>query len=60
MAIKVRMPLFCRNILESEKNNFLLYGGRLGGKTNNTAKIGVLTQLQYPYTDIVVARVSYG
>lgn len=60
MAIKIAMPLFCKQILESTRTNFLLYGGRLGGKTNNTAKIAVLTMLMNPYYDVVVARVSYG
>lgn len=60
MAIKIAMPLFCKQILESTRTNFLLYGGRLGGKTNNTAKIAVLTMLMNPYFDVVVARVSYG
>ena len=60
MATKIAMPLFCRTILESDKPYYLLYGGRLGGKTNNTSKISVLTMLMYPYFDVVVARVSYG
>lgn len=60
MSLKITMPLFCKRILESDKNYFLLYGGRLGGKTNNTSKIGVLTMLMFPYYDVVVARVSYG
>ena len=60
MAIKIAMPLFCKKIMESDKTNFLLYGGRLGGKTNNTSKIAVITMLMEPYFDVVVARVSYG
>ena len=60
MATKIAMPLFCKQILESDKPYYLLYGGRLGGKTNNTAKIGTITMLMYPYFDVVVARVSYG
>lgn len=60
MAIKIAMPMFCKRIMESHRTNFLLYGGRLGGKTNNTAKIAVLTMLMEPYFDVVVARVSYG
>lgn len=60
MATKIAMPLFCKEILESDKPYYLLYGGRLGGKTNNTSKISVLTMLMYPYFDVVVARVSYG
>ena len=60
MTTKIAMPLFCRQILQSDKPYYLLYGGRLGGKTNNTAKIAVLTMLMYPYFDVVLARVSYG
>lgn len=60
MSVKIAMPLFCKHILESDKPYFILYGGRLGGKTNNTSKISVLTMLMYPYFDTVVARVSYG
>lgn len=60
MPTKIRMPLFCKTILESDKPYDLLYGGRLGGKTNNTSKIGTLLMLMFPYTDVIVARVSYG
>lgn len=54
------MPLAFKEIFESDKHYFWLDGGRLGGKTNNTAKVAILSQLANPYTDIVVARVSYG
>ena len=57
---RIVMPLFCKKILDSDKPYNILYGGRLGGKTNNTAKIGILTMLMYPYFDVIVARVSYG
>ena len=60
MPIHIAMPLFCKQIIESDKPYYILYGGRLGGKTNNTAKIGILTMLMYPYYDIIMARVSYG
>lgn len=60
MASKIAMPLFCKKILESDDPYYLLYGGRVGGKTKNTALISVLTLLMYPYCDAVVARVSYG
>ena len=60
MPTRIAMPLFCKEILESDKPYNLLYGGRLGGKTNNTSKIGVLVMLMHPYFDVVVARVSYG
>lgn len=60
MPIKLRMPAVFKKILESNVPYYLLYGGRLGGKTNNTAKIGVLLMLLYPYFDGVVMRVNYG
>ena len=60
MAIKVRMPSVFKRVLESNAIYYLLYGGRLGGKTNNTAKVGMLLMLAYPYFDGVVMRVSYG
>lgn len=60
MPIKIPMPIVFKEIMESECPYYILYGGRLGGKTNNTSKIGTLIQLQNPYTDGVVARVSYG
>lgn len=60
MSTKIAMPLFCKEILDSDKPYNLLYGGRLGGKTNNTSKIGVIVMLMNPYFDVVVARVSYG
>jgi len=58
--VTVTMPLFCKEIMESDNPYYLLYGGRIGGKTKNTAVISTITQLMYPYTDVVVARVSYG
>lgn len=60
MPIKIRMPLAFKEIMESSCPYEILYGGRLGGKTNNTSIVGVLTMLGHPYTDGVVARVSYG
>ena len=60
MAITVRLPAIFKKIQEDGYNNNILYGGRLGGKTNNTAKIAILEMLANPYNDVVVARVSYG
>lgn len=56
----IQLPLAYKEILESTKNNFALYGGRLGGKSNGTAIIAILSLLENPYTDVIVARVSYG
>lgn len=58
--IKIAMPKFCEEIMSTNYRNYLLYGGRLGGKTNNTAKIAILLMLNNPYHDVIVARVSYG
>lgn len=57
---KIRMPIAFKEIQEANCPYNVLYGGRLGGKSNNTAITAVLTMLQHPYTDVVVARVSYG
>lgn len=60
MSIKIRMPLAFKEIMESTCPYYILYGGRLGGKSNNTSIVAILTLLANPYTDVVVARVSYG
>lgn len=60
MSQKIRIPLVFKEIMESPCPYGILYGGRLGGKTNNASKIAILTMLQNPYTDVVAARVSYG
>lgn len=49
-----------KEVLETPKTEILLYGGRAGGKSNNTAIIAVLLMLQNPYTDVIIARASYG
>lgn len=56
----IQLPIAFKQILESDKNNNCLYGGRLGGKSNNTALLAVLSMLQNLDSDVVVARVSYG
>lgn len=58
--ITVRLPAVFEQIQNCGKSNLVLYGGRLGGKSNNTAKVAVLSMLANPYFDVVVARVSYG
>lgn len=57
---EVLMPESFKEIFETDKHYIWMDGGRLGGKTNNTAKVAILSQLANPYTDIIVARVSYG
>ena len=56
----IRMPLCYKEIIESNAPYKLLYGGRVGGKSNNTAILAILSLMQNLDTDIVVARVSYG
>ena len=60
MAIKIRMPLVFKEIMESNVPYYILHGGRLGGKSNNVTIVSVLTMLTFPYTDVISARVSYG
>lgn len=60
MPLRLRMPIAFKEIQDANCPYNVLYGGRLGGKSNNTAIIAILTMLQHPYTDVVVARVSYG
>ena len=54
------LPLAFRDIMETDKNNILLYGGRLGGKSSNTGILAILSMLQNLDSDVIVARVSYG
>ena len=56
----IKLPLVFKEIIESRCPYNILYGGRLGGKSNGTAILAILSQLQNPDTDVVVARVSYG
>ena len=57
---RIQLPLAFKPIIETKISNILGYGGRIGGKSNNTALLAILSQLQVPDTDIIVARVSYG
>lgn len=57
---RIQMPLVFKEIMESKAPQKILYGGRLGGKSNNTGIIAILSMLQNLDTDVVVARVSYG
>ena len=56
----IAIPEAYREVLETDRNQILLYGGRLGGKSQNTATIAVLTMLMNPRSDVIVARASYG
>lgn len=56
----IQMPLAFKQIMETDKSNICLYGGRVGGKSNNTGIISILEELENPGYDVVVARVSYG
>ena len=56
----ITIPAAFREVLETSKSQILLYGGRVGGKSNNTAIIAVLLMLTHPERDVIVARASYG
>lgn len=56
----ILIPEAFRDLVEGTKNDYLYYGGRVGGKSKNTAIIAVLLMLQNPYHDVIVARASYG
>lgn len=56
----INIPVAFKDILDDKINDYLYYGGRVGGKTKNTALASVILMLQHPYSDIIVARASYG
>lgn len=58
--LKIQLSDAMEDIVNTEKNNIILYGGRVGGKTKSTVIICVLFMLMFPYTDGVVARANYG
>jgi len=58
--VNIQLPDAYKEILDSVCPYSIIYGGRLGGKTKGTALISILFMLLFPYTDIIVARVSYG
>lgn len=56
----ITMPAAFKEILDTDKSQILLYGGRLGGKSQNTAILAVLSLLLNPGYDVIVSRASYG
>jgi len=56
----IKLPYVYKEIMDEDNSYVLLYGGRLGGKSKGTAIMAILNMLSNPYTDIIVARVSYG
>ena len=57
----ITLPYSFKEVLETKSSQILLYGGRLGGKSNNSAIIAVLSQLMSDEPrDVIVARASYG
>lgn len=60
MELKIRMPLCWKQIIESDKNFFLIPTGRISGKSKNTVIFSTMIMMQFPYHDIVVTRSSYG
>ena len=57
---QILLPTLYKDILESDLHDFLLHGGRLGGKSKGTANLCGITMCLQPYTDIIVCRASYG
>ncbi len=60
MEIQINLSNSYEDIFLSEKHNVLLYGGRVGGKTYQVINGGLLWLLQYPKTDGIICRASYG
>lgn len=62
--ISIQMPIIWKpifeNIQKQEKPYILIPTGRVSGKTKNSVLVAALLMLQFPYTDIVVTRSSYG
>ena len=57
----ITIPYAFKEVLETPKNQIMLYGGRLGGKSSNTAIIAVLMMMMSAEPrDVIVARASYG
>lgn len=57
----ITIPYSFKEILDTDKHQILLWGGRLGGKSANTAIISVLSIMMEPEPkDVIVARASYG
>ena len=62
--ILIQMPIVWKpiieNIQEQKRPYILIPTGRVSGKTKNSVLVATLLMLQFPYTDIVVTRSSYG
>lgn len=57
----ITIPYAFKEVLDTDKNQILIYGGRLGGKSSNTAIISVLKLIRAGEPrDVIVARASYG
>lgn len=57
----ITLPYSFKEVLETKLAQILLYGGRLGGKSSNSAIIAVLSMLMDPEPhDVIVGRASYG
>lgn len=60
MKIDFKFPKAWKTIIETELSNIAVPTGRVSGKTKNAVDLSVLFMLQNPYTDVVIARSSYG
>lgn len=54
------LSLNTRNVIYTNKNNILMVGGRVAGKTDLAHILSLLLMLNYPYSDGICGRVSYG
>ena len=57
----ITIPEAFREVMEKDfKGGCYLYGGRVGGKSKNSATLATLLMLQNPGRDVIVGRASYG
>lgn len=54
------LPIKLKEIIDGPEPYCLVHGGRLGGKTKGAVVISTATLMEYPDTDVVAARASYG
>ena len=60
MAQTIKLPYKVKALLSSDKTYNLIRGGRGGGKTKTAVILSTLFAFQYPNTDQIYCRASYG
>ena len=60
MAETIKLTSKAKALLSSDKIYNLITGGRIGGKTKTAAIISTLFAFQFPNTDQIYCRASYG